>query len=434
MPNFHHPIRNLRPRPVKSRWWRVHPRANGSASVPTPAPGPARCLLPCALLVAWQLVAANAIAAAPASIDLRMTPAAIQQLEANKHSNETVDANLTTDGVTNVPVKVRYRGRWSRSWDKSPLKVFVPTNAIDGRSSLNLNSTYRDPSWIRERLAYHVHEAAGVPASKTRFVEVRFNSKFHGAYVDVEQVDSHFLKARGLKGGEAYKAVGAGAAADERRLSPEIRYQREYEKQTKGKTNYQSLVAFCEALDKTTDVDRFFQEHVDLDRYINYLAANILIQNWDGLNKNHVLVREPGPSGKWFVVPWDVDRTFGDWPASTSGGAFNMYKLPIELGIQSSPGVTGWNRLQNRFWQSKALRNRLATRLEQLLATEFTAARLDPVIDAWAAEIRTRADVDRLAWGTGSQMGLAGGIREIKDFIAHRRTFVEAALPALRRD
>lgn len=167
---------------------------------------------------------------------------------------------------------------------------------------------------------------------------------------------------------------------------------------------------------------------------MNNLAASILIQNWDGLNKNHVLIRESSPSGKWFVAPWDVDRKFGDWPASTSGGAFNMYQLPIELGIQSSPGVTGSNRLQNRFWQSKPLRSRLAKRLEELLATEFTAIKLDPLIDAWAAEIRSRADLDRLTWGTGSQTGLTGGIREIKDFIAHRRSFIQASLPTLRRD
>lgn len=365
-------------------------------------------------------------------MNLLLSEAKIAQLENDKHSNETVDARMTMGGLTNLPVRVRNRGRWSRSWNKTPLKVFLSTNSVEKRSCLNLNSTYRDPSWIRERLAYHVYAASGVPASQTRFIEVRFNSKFHGVYVEVEQVDSDFLKARGLKGAEAYKANGAGAAADERRLANEAAYRREYEKQTKGKTNYNSLIDFCTALSSAGDIDTFFQERVDLDRYISYLAATILVQNWDALNKNHVLVHDTAHSGKWFVVPWDVDRTLGDWPGSTGGGAFNMVRMPLELGIKASPGVTGWNRLQDRFWKSKALRLRLAQRLEELLATEFTLERLAPKIDAWAAEIRSGAARDHALWGSDSDLDLDQGIRGIKTFIKQRSEFVRSRLASLK--
>ncbi|HRI15682.1 MAG TPA: CotH kinase family protein [Verrucomicrobiota bacterium] len=365
-------------------------------------------------------------------MNLLLPKAQIAVLENDKFSNETIEAQMTWGTLTNLPVKVRNRGRWSRSWNKTPLKVFLPNNPVENRECLNLNSTYRDPSWIRERLAYHVYSIAGVPASKTRFIELRLNSKFHGIYVEVEQVDSDFLKSRGFKGAEAYKANGGRHASDERRLKDEAAYRGEYEKQTKGKTNYTSLIDFCAALNAATDVDKFFQERVDLDRYISYLAATILTQNWDALNKNHVLVHDAANSGKWFVVPWDVDRTFGDWPGANSGGSFNMYRLPVELGIQSSPGVTGWNRLQDRFWKSKPLRLRLARRLEELLATEFTLERLNPVIDAWAAEIKPGAVQDRTVWGSASELDLTEGIRELKAFIKKRREFVLAGLAQLK--
>ncbi len=146
-------------------------------------------------LMAWGLIGCMLISAAVPTIDLQMSTGAIEQLESKKVSNETVAASLTTEGTTNIPVKVRNRGRWSRSWDKTPLKVFVPTNAIPGRSCFNLNSTYRDPSWIRERLAFHIYELAGVPASHTRFVEVRFNSNIVFCDGHVEAMRTNHLFA-----------------------------------------------------------------------------------------------------------------------------------------------------------------------------------------------------------------------------------------------
>ena len=388
-------------------------------------------LLACA--AGWWLPSAAAEPTTPISIlNLELSPQKFEALENDKGSNETIDARMTWRSLTNLPVKIRNRGRWSRSWNKSPLKIFLPSNPVENRDCLNLNSTYRDASWIRERLAYHVYQSCGVPASKTRFVEVRHNGNFHGAYVEVEQVDSKFLTQRTLKGAELYKAIGRGAAGDERRLPNAAAYQREYEKQTKDKSDYQSLVQFCSELHSATNTDAFFNTHVDLDRYINYLAAGILIQNWDSLNKNHVLARLPGKDAKWFVIPWDVDRTLGDRPETTGGGAFNYYKMPLELGIQSSPGITGWNRLQNRFWQSKTLRERLAKRLEELLANEFTPARLFPLLDSWAAEIRPLAAKDLAKWGSTSNLNLDQGIQEVKGYIENRRSYVAANVARLR--
>lgn len=380
----------------------------------------------------WLQVAAAGPVAAVTTLNLTLAAQSIATLENDKGSNETLDAKMTWGGLTNLPVKVRNRGRWSRSWDKSPLKIFLPENPVEKRDCLNLNSTYRDASWIRERLAYHVYQSCGVPASKTRFIEVQFNGKFHGAYVEVEQVDSKFLTSRNLKGGELYKAIGHGAAGDERRLPNAAVYLREYEKQTKDKSDYQSLIQFCTELHSSTNAEAFFSTQVDLDRYINYLAAGILIQNWDSLNKNHVLARLPGKEAKWFVIPWDVDRTLGDRPETTGGGAFNYYRMPLELGIQSAPGITGWNRLQNRFWQSKALRERLAKRLEDLLANEFTPARLFPLLDSWAAEIQPLAAKDRAKWGSTSNLDLAQGIQEVKRYIENRRNYIAANVARLR--
>jgi hypothetical protein len=97
-----------------------------------------------------------------------------------------------------------------------------------------------------------------------------------------------------------------------------------------------------------------------VDKYINYLAANALVQNWDCFNKNHFLVHDDRGSQKWFAVPWDLDRTFGDdWR-----GPFDQAQLPLLLGTQPLPGPTGWNRMANRFLDDTTLRTRFLDRLK----------------------------------------------------------------------
>jgi hypothetical protein len=132
------------------------------------------------------------------------------------------------------------------------------------------------------------------------------------------------------------------------------------------------LQRFCRDLARASNVAGFFRTRVDLDKYVDYLAVSVLIQNWDAYNKNHFILYDGQGSKKWFVVPWDLDRTLGDhW-----SWGFDEARLPIELGTRQRPGVTGWNRMWDRFYSDPELRSQLLRRLRELLENEFTAAKL----------------------------------------------------------
>jgi spore coat protein CotH len=181
------------------------------------------------------------------------------------------------------------------------------------------------------------------------------------------------------------------------------------------------LQEFCHDLAASRNVGEFFTNRVDLDRYVNYLAATALVQNWDSYNKNHCLVYDGQGSKKWFPLPWDLDRTLGDhW-----NNSFTEARLPVLLGTRSQPGITGWNRMAERFFSDPGLRLRFAKRLEELLKTEFTPEKLFPVLDQLEATIG-------LAPGLARQR-YAGGIRDLKQFINQRRAFLLQELPSLRR-
>jgi spore coat protein H len=258
-------------------------------------------------------------------------------------------------------------------------------------------------------------------------VRLHLNGQFYGLFVEVEQVDKALLRRHGLRGSDLFKSTSDENEADEREFGSEAAFAAHYENETQTTNGLRPLQEFCHELARVTNTLDFFNRNVDVDRYINYLAATTLIQHWDGYNKNHFVLYDRRGSGKWQVLPWDLDRTFGDhW-----NGAFNRADLPVLLGTRRVPSVTGWNRLQDRFFSEPELRRRFFQRLEQLLADTFTTDKLFPLLDNIEASIAEAAVLDRNRWG-GPRLSLQNGIAGVKRFIEERRSFLQAEVARYR--
>ena len=361
--------------------------------------------------------------------ELKMEPGNLASLERTALSDDTYPAIFSFNGRVYDGVKVRCRGQWSRTWPKKSLKIFFGGDeTFDGQRCLNLNSGWHDPAFVRETLAYQVYAACGVPASKTRLVRLDLNGRFRGLYVEVEQPDKAFLRRINMSGATLFKAISRLNQADERDLGSEESYRVHYERETQKTKGYRELHLLCLEMARTTNVLKFFSEHVDLDRYISYLAANVLLQNWDCLNKNHFLLFDAEDSKKWSVVPWDLDRTLGDdWR-----GGFDQTKEPILLGTRRLQGPTGWNRMADRFFSEPELRSRFLRRLDDLLEKEFISEKLFSILDRLEADIRDAAALDRARW-PGVTTDLHSGIAEVKDYILQRHTFLQSQLAEVRR-
>jgi spore coat protein H len=361
--------------------------------------------------------------------ELTIDAKSLRELDRNPYSDQTYPAKFVAEG-SEYTVKVRPRGAWARSWPKKPLKIFFEDGKeFEGNRCVNLNSAWRDAAFVREPLAYHVYAASGVPASRSRMVQLYVNGQFRGLYVEVEQPDKPLLKRHNFKGAALYKANSGDNQSDERNLGSEKSFSSNYEKETRKSEGHRDLQVFCRELAAATNALEFFTNRVDVERYVNYLAASALVQNWDGLNKNHFLVHDERGSKKWLVVPWDLDRTFGDhWQ-----GGFDRANVPLLLGTQSLPGPTGWNRMADRFFSDTTLRNRFLDRLEELLQKEFTTQKLFPILDQFESQLAEDAPRDRKRW-PGPAENLHDGIAEMKTFIEHRRVFLQREIGRWRRE
>jgi spore coat protein CotH len=361
--------------------------------------------------------------------ELKIDPKDLMRLERNAFGNETVPGVFIADGEVYDHIRVRYRGAWARTWPKKPLKIFFSKERpFQNEHCLNLNSGWRDPALAREYFAYHVFAACGVPASQTRMVRLHVNGRFRGLYVQVQQPDKAFVNSFKLKGASVYKAISKSNQADERDLGSEEAYRRHYEKQTQKQDGYGELQRFCHDLARAPNGLQFFERNLNVQEYINFLAATVLTQNWDGFNKNHYLVYDGQGSRKWLVVPWDLDRTFGDhWNWS-----FEAARLTAVLGTRQQPGITGWNRLEDRFLAEPSLRARFLDRLKDLLDKEFTEQKLFPMLDQVEAEIAPEAVLDRRRWPAPAP-DLHQAIEQVKEFVRHRRAFLLTEIQQLRR-
>ncbi len=361
--------------------------------------------------------------------ELKIDAKSLREMERQANSENTYPAKFVFEDTEHT-VKVRPRGAWARSWPKKALKIFFEDGKeFQGNHCLNLNSAWRDAAFVREPLAYQIYAACGVPASRSRMVQLYVNGQFHGLFVEVEQPAKPLLKRHNLKGAAIYKANSQENLSDERDLGSEKSFAAHYEKETRKSEDNKDLQLFCRELAKATNVLEFFTNRVDVEEYINYLAASALVQNWDGLNKNHFLAHDGQGSKKWLVMPWDLDRTLGDhWH-----GGFDRTDVPLLLGVQSLPGPTGWNRMAHRFFNDPTLRSRFLIRLEELLEREFTVTKWFPILDQYEAQLSEVAARDRKRWG-GGEGNLHTGIADVKNFMQRRKAFLQREIARLRRE
>ena len=83
-----------------------------------------------------------------------------------------------------------------------------PSHTFRGLKKLNYHNGFRDPTLIRELLAYEVFTQMGVPAPRTSHVDLWVNDTHLGLYTQVEQVDRTFLRRHfGRDDGYLYKPI-----------------------------------------------------------------------------------------------------------------------------------------------------------------------------------------------------------------------------------
>jgi hypothetical protein len=185
-----------------------------------------------------------------------------------------------------------------------------------------LYAGYNDKTLMRNVLAYETARRLGRYASRTRFVEVSLNGRYHGVYVLMEQLKLHDRRidlpepAQLLEWTFGWQARQKGRSF---RL-PVSGYHLLFEDpersdlSRKRRAAVRASVAAAERsihANDFRDPTRGWRAHIDEAATVDYLLLNELFKNQDAFHASTYLAR--GAGGKWQLGPvWDFDISMGN--------------------------------------------------------------------------------------------------------------------------
>ena len=240
-------------------------------------------------------------------------------------------AKITIDGQLFLDAGLRFKGnssyRSSRNSLKKPFKIdtnrFIKGQKLHGRTKLNLSNAFLDPAYMKEKLAYGLYQAAGLPTPQTGWANVVLSvegiadKKPLGVYIVIEQLDERHLE-KNLKGNPQQSILTKPESLDDwEYLGEDLDAYQQYNIKI-GKTNTQTIQRFMEIIkliEKASDqefADKI-HDYVDLENIAGYLAATSLLANIDsyiGMPHNYYLLLND-PQDKLKLLPWDVNEAFG---------------------------------------------------------------------------------------------------------------------------
>jgi spore coat protein CotH len=259
-----------------------------------------------------------------------MDPADWTALRQNYLTNQYYAANISLDGEVVLQVGIRSRGSGSRSETKPGLKVdfnkYIKTQEFHGYKTLVIDNLTQDPALMREKLAYAVFEAMGIPAPQIAHTRLTVNDEYWGVYTLVEPVSKPFLKSRiGQESGNLFDYT-YNFAWDFSYRGPEATayVPLPFEPQTnEDKLDASGLVTFLRVVNELPEAtfSRDIAAYLDVERFLSYLAVENALAEYDGFvgdfGVNNFYLYQYGKETRFTFIPWDKETNLASpaWPA-----------------------------------------------------------------------------------------------------------------------
>jgi len=300
-----------------------------------------------------------------------MTEEDLIRLNLNRNSDEYLPAIVHMDGETWEDAGLRYRGNSTRDMVKKNYKIRFPNDRPlpENRIKLNLQSEWRVPSPLREKLGYDIFEVTGALAPQCEYMHMSRNGRFVGAYLDIEQVDEYFLENRGLSG-TVWKASSDAFQGDFKRKSSLENYYNIYTLETGEYSDYEFLDDLMRIVNETSDGEfrTAIRERLDIESFFNWYSSQAFISNWDHVIHNYYLFRDD-TDGVFYFIPWDLELTWED------------KGLAIDYGTRRHRWFfLFWNRLFDRLMTTPVYRRIYAVHLYDLLEYPLSAENVNNAI------------------------------------------------------
>jgi hypothetical protein len=252
----------------------------------------------------------------------------------------------------------------------------------------------QDPSYLSEKICREMFLAAGIPAPRAGNALVHLNQRDLGLYVLVEGWNKQFLKQHFKDArGNLYDGGYGNEITNHLELNS-----------GDFPNDWSRLEALGQAAQEPDVSKRLARmgEVLDLDRFLTFVAMEIMLAHWDGytMNKNNFRVFHDWSSDRLLFLPHGLDQMFGVFrstPATTITP--HMKGLVARAVVETPEGrrryLERMSQLLTNVFNVEPLTNRveeLAARLGPLLARNPVALlEFEQGVDRLVARMAQRA-------------------------------------------
>lgn len=287
---------------------------------------------------------------------------------------------------TNVALHLKGAAGSFRPFDDKPaftlhFSKHAPGQRFHGYPQISLNNSVQDRSYLSEAISRELFEAAGVPVPRAHHATVLINRRDLGLYVLTEGWGKPFLR-RHFKnvGGNLYDGgFVTDITADLDTNSGDDR------------SDHSDLNRLREVVLQADPGDRMERlgQVLDLERFVSFLAMEVMTCHWDGyaLNRNNYRLFHDLESDRMVFLPHGLDQMFGVFRSTPNSSILPPMQGLVAQALMATPD--GLEAYLQRFASLRSqvfLENKLTNRVQEL------SRQIRPTLAAYGRDLAEEHD------------------------------------------
>jgi len=235
-------------------------------------------------------------------------------------SDERILAGVRINDVLFDSVGVRYKGNSSYNANriKNPLNIklnYIKDQDYDGYYTLKLSNGFKDPSFVRETLAWEISRKY-MPSSLAGYANITINGNLIGLYTNVQSVNDVFTNQHYYSEDRPFfEGSGDGPRPtgcfyyNWDYLGPDSTSCYTYYYESKSGDYYTQLISFLDIFNN--DISSL-EEVYNVDRHLWAMAFDIGLVNLDApISMAHNFYLYYDNTDRFNYIKWDMNECFG---------------------------------------------------------------------------------------------------------------------------
>lgn len=306
-----------------------------------------------------------------------------------------IDIDFNGELYSNVGIKVKGNSSFNNPSQKKPFKLdfneFISGQDIHGLKKLNFNNSFKDPSFMREKLVNDFLIGHGIPAPRTTYCNVYMNGQLWGLYSILEDVDDEFcMHWFNSNDGNLFKGDPHGDLRWKGSATQSL-YETEYELKNNSTTNnWSDLISMIDVINNTpsANLPAALEPVFNTQGFVRQWAALNMFSSLDsyiGSGHNYYIYHDT-VSTKFQWIAWNNNETFGSFKMNLTTSQLKNLDIYYLSNPTSRPLCN--YMLNNSFYK------RLYTDAYCEMKQDLTNTYFDPRIDSIKNKIQSSVYAD----------------------------------------